>query len=714
MKNDLLSDVFYCLLASITAFILVPIFMIGSSPEDYRFIDFIIFFKTGFLLAVLLAVFLGLICIILHQFNLRRASKVFSFFAILWVLIVGFFMPVSISAGMVDPEEIPVHWLNVIASIVVVGGLSFAGLTVARKYIKVFIVVVILTSIIPALLSIYRSEIWLSVSKNSHPSLELSSKKNILVISFDGIPGYIVTDLIKENEKYAKTLKDFVVFSNATSQSPATAASQMGEIYGVHDFKSMGKSREDVLKSLSAEGVTDKLLANHVPDSYRHGYINFPAKPISINTSEQLAQQKIDTFDFFRYPITRLWTGKFLDFLNWDSSTIKLRAYPLGSNGSSEANFLLKDHKGPHWEKSFFFHMALFNKITEQLSVGDKNFSVRYLHFLFTHFPVDFDEDCNYRSDNKLWHELHQNDEGLKSQTRCAIDLFSNYIKKIKELGIYDNSLIVFKSDHGEPSKYFSKTPDNLTINGPGLWGYNRYRPTLMVKDFASNSSEVVFKDELVLLNDLAKTLCERSDLKLDCEAFPGVNLLDDDLGSEQPYYLYVSTDAEDSHFKFEDHVSVKISSRKKSLLNSMRDSGRIDLDVLGGNKYKTSKQFLEDYKRRLLDLKTIKTALTKYYEVNKKYPLSKGWNGVYSNWGESSPDYIKGLVPEYLDFLPIDPRNSVNGSKNYIYKSNGKDFKFIIHGAPAYDLDNLDNQLIDPRRPDWAYGVWTSGAENW
>lgn len=90
------------------------------------------------------------------------------------------------------------------------------------------------------------------------------------------------------------------------------------------------------------------------------------------------------------------------------------------------------------------------------------------------------------------------------------------------------------------------------------------------------------------------------------------------------------------------------------------------------------------------------------------------GWSGIYTDWGVPTPKYINGLVPEFLASLPVDPRNSKDGDKNYLYMSDGKDFKFIVHGAPSYDMAFVDKKLIDSQRPTWAYGVWTQGAKDW
>lgn len=714
MKANLLSDIFYCFLASVLAFFVIPIFMIGQDPNDYQFINFVVFFKVGIFFSVLLGVFFSLICVLLHFAKLYKISKVYSYFVLLWVVFVGLFMPVSVSTGMVDPGSSPIDTFNIIVSILVVGCLSVAGLTAAGKYIQVFILVVLLTSIVPAANSVYLSGIgiWRADEVNQ-TSMFLSKKKNILVLNFDGLPGSIVTDLIKENERYSEEFKDFLVFNNAVTQSPATSASMFGELFGVHDYKSKGETRKDVMKALKAEGLIDKLILNQVPDSYQHGYSYVSAKRMSIPSSAITTQQVLDTIDVFRYPIVRLWTRLPLAVINWDKHIGVLRAYIVKPDENFELVSRINKSRGTKWDRKYNSSIVLFNSLVENFSVADKDFSVRFMHFPFTHFPVDFDENCSYRSDDEAWHESNQNEEGLKAQTKCGLNLFSDFLQKLKSLGVYNNSIIVFKSDHGEPATYFTRYPNNLTINGNKLWGYNRYRPTLMIKDFEVDNAEITFKPELVLLNDLAVTLCLKSDLKTGCDYFPGVDLLGESLESDEPYFLYVVKDA-DSDFRYDSHVSVKILSRELNLLEAMNESKLINLSVSEKIEMSESNGQNISFNKRLSDINIVKNALSAFYETNKRYPVSAGWDGVYSNWGASRPDYIKGLVPNYLEALPVDPRQSKSGGKNYLYYSDGKDFKFLVHGAPSYDLTRVDKSSIDPQRSDRAYGVWSEGGEKW
>lgn len=135
---------------------------------------------------------------------------------------------------------------------------------------------------------------------------------------------------------------------------------------------------------------------------------------------------------------------------------------------------------------------------------------------------------------------------------------------------------------------------------------------------------------------------------------------------------------------------------------------------------------------RAIQDLKQIQTALELYYNANNSYPSSIGgagsWDGLYSNWGDSTTNWIPGLAPTYIPVLPRSPNNSTDGSVNYIYNSDGRNYKLIWHGGE--DCNGVKQRIpsvLDPTRDGgsnpsvqeysgscWSYGVWTDGAVAW
>ena len=260
------------------------------------------------------------------------------------------------------------------------------------------------------------------------------------------------------------------------------------------------------------------------------------------------------------------------------NKNIVLKEFLISAKPGSSLATKLHNHYGPKWDKSFILDINKYDYWVENLDVGNKVFSLRYLHFNFTHFPVDFDTHCIYRSDVKIWHDKHQNEDGMRSEATCALTKFSKLLQKMKLMGIYDQTLVVFKSDHGQPTNYYSNFPNNLLINGGTPWGYSRYRPTLMLKDFGAQNTTISYNEDLVLLNDLAKTLCVSSSLNIDCDPLHGQNILNrENKDKDQSYYIYVPENSK-SDFNFENHVSIMIPTRKMDFLKALEVAPLVSL----------------------------------------------------------------------------------------------------------------------------------------
>lgn len=118
----------------------------------------------------------------------------------------------------------------------------------------------------------------------------------------------------------------------------------------------------------------------------------------------------------------------------------------------------------------------------------------------------------------------------------------------------------------------------------------------------------------------------------------------------------------------------------------------------------------------RVKDLMTIREALHAYHHRHDAFPRSSGgWDGLYTNWGTATQDWIPALVPDHLSKLPRDPRCHERPDQQYLYKSDGVDYKVISHGPDDYAAVSVTTpEMIDPVRRGWAYGFWSEGAKLW
>jgi hypothetical protein len=127
------------------------------------------------------------------------------------------------------------------------------------------------------------------------------------------------------------------------------------------------------------------------------------------------------------------------------------------------------------------------------------------------------------------------------------------------------------------------------------------------------------------------------------------------------------------------------------------------------------------DTPQRIKDLSALAYALEKYKQDHQQYPVSsnagRGYDGLFASekYGESRVEWIRGLVPEYIDELPRDPRNDSVIYHSYLYVSNGANYKlFVQRPEDCQEVKQKYPQLIDPRRDCYAYGYWTPKAVNW
>ena len=124
-----------------------------------------------------------------------------------------------------------------------------------------------------------------------------------------------------------------------------------------------------------------------------------------------------------------------------------------------------------------------------------------------------------------------------------------------------------------------------------------------------------------------------------------------------------------------------------------------------------------EKYKQKILaDISALKNALQSYHNDHHRYPKSSGgWDAVVAAFGQSREDWIPGLAPRYISKLPSDPRKYRSAMEQYMYKSDGTDYKLIAHYPVGFiDIIQHHPELADVVRPSWAIGVWTERAKSW
>jgi hypothetical protein len=124
---------------------------------------------------------------------------------------------------------------------------------------------------------------------------------------------------------------------------------------------------------------------------------------------------------------------------------------------------------------------------------------------------------------------------------------------------------------------------------------------------------------------------------------------------------------------------------------------------------------------QRLADLAQLRDAIDRYRVDHGTFPISadngSSWNGI--GWSGDPERWIPALVPDYLTSLPRDPRQDGNAYNQYIYKSNGADYKLLalVPEDCQYTVKHSPSLADGPRNvynQCYAYGYWTAQAKPW
>lgn len=121
---------------------------------------------------------------------------------------------------------------------------------------------------------------------------------------------------------------------------------------------------------------------------------------------------------------------------------------------------------------------------------------------------------------------------------------------------------------------------------------------------------------------------------------------------------------------------------------------------------------------QRVAQAREVAKAIMVYYVQYGAYPFTNGaWRGSCSDYGSydltGANGYVPNLAPAYIPVLPEDPHPTA-ASHCYLYRSNGTDFKLLIHGT-LETCTAGSCPLQDPYRTNQRTGaIFSEAARLW
>lgn len=525
---------------------------------------------SSFLFFILSKIFFKL------SYKLETYFKLFLSFTLLWIFLTGTFFPVTgehdpflnLSISLNKKYEIILKFLLIIIFFTLILKKKI------KKYIYRFISIYVVINLIFII-----SKINFSDSEKYKFNINEFGKKNLIVLSFDGITGYKIYNEVISNNHLREGLKDFIFYKNVTTAWPYTSGSINVEINGsfldknFDDYNNILNDKNLDIATYSYYGGRVANKKNTLPVGKFKDY----DKAYNINSFFQLyflgstgrwaTSLAISIIDpIFYSPIYK-------NFINLISLDEKNKLNPFNTIHSVSFTDL--------FEFDLIFNETKYNVDLENV--------VRMYQFSFSHWPIKVNQNCQ---EVKILNEISYEHEQIV--IKCIAKKIIKFLDILKAQNIYENSMIVIKSDHGKPNyvqknyssnlleglgisdkkleKYYNEFPYNLKINNSFYWGFGRYKTFVMIKDKSFKNDKIKISDKHVFIHDLSTTYCNFFYKKKRCEKYSRNNLaMNDSLFKKYQYDIYLPTN-EKSFSALKDFKKYEISNNT-SLLDFLKNN---------------------------------------------------------------------------------------------------------------------------------------------
>ena len=492
-----------------------------SKESSVEFVSYKLFFSyinLFVLINIIALIFFFLINFLTHRFNkkLNKSFLLFISFIFLWVFFTGLFFPVT---GAHDPflnlnYTIRLRYL-VLFKIIFVAFLLFYF--EKSKYKKIYYGFISIYILINFLYLFFYVIIFNNV-QNYSKKIQFFGKNNLIVLSLDGISGLKMNKTIQSDEVFKNILKDFKFYKNVTTVFPSSVESinaELNEKVIVSKHESKKNLLNDKNFNTIVYGNPYSLFINNADHAVRWGRYKNYGKSYEANSFFQ--QIVIGSFGRWGTPFLVSFFKQRIFYLSIYKNLMNLISLEFSNQHNPFNHNIYTSRMVDLHEFDLIFDGSKFDNKLDNV--------IRMHHFLFSHFEIQIDENCNEVKELKI--ELYLQEEIL---LKCVSKKIIKFLNVLKKEGIYNNSLIVLKSDHGKPHGYYKKYPYSLNINNSKYYGYGRYKPFILIKDKNRIKNEIDISSKHVFLSDLASTYCNYLKDKNSCDQkYFGNNLLLDE-----------------------------------------------------------------------------------------------------------------------------------------------------------------------------------------
>lgn len=261
------------------------------------------------------------------------------------------------------------------------------------------------------------------VSKNNQ--YDYSSDKNFIVFVVDAFDSQTFNGIVSNSNEYKEMFDGFTYYPNTVCAYPFTSRSIPFILSGrwyenegeYKDFEAEAMSDSPLLNSLEQQGYRlDAYEDEFLFDTNMSRYSNVVKIPTKLSSKYKLREEELNLALF-----------KYLPFFMKGNDEVNLDSFSdLKETGDPDVDFF-------KMSDSDYYNDLLNSEIT---TTDQKVF--KFIHIEGAHVPFNYDEDMNPIADGTY-----------EQKQRATLTILKQYIQKLKDSGVYDNSTIMIMGDHG-------------------------------------------------------------------------------------------------------------------------------------------------------------------------------------------------------------------------------------------------------------------------
>ncbi len=318
-------------------------------------------------------------------------------------------------------------WVAIIAAVFVLAAVKLEWWRFGVIFLSVLICTMQVTNTLAVILT-YDIEEKNRICATLEGELTLSDKHNVIVLVADSFDIRFANEVMEHSPEYFDEFEGFTWYKNTTPHYSRTFPSV------AHMFTGEKYNYDKEYSSYMADAWEDNTLLEDMTEA---GYApRFYVREIFLNTDMDYMAQYCDNYKEADRKINRAFLeSEMLRLSMYKTMPVMFKQYfetdTTRLNAGMENIISMSD--------ADFYDRLTQTGLSVDPNLGEKG-SFSYYHFHGCHHPYRFDENCEITGEDDLT---------IRDATRGVLTNMGEYLRQLKELGIYDSSTIIITADHG-------------------------------------------------------------------------------------------------------------------------------------------------------------------------------------------------------------------------------------------------------------------------